>query len=302
MSSVPAVPPPVARPRTARETPAPPAPVPTGFPESDPTADTAPAARRRRVRSPAEQAAEQAAADLALLRTFGYADPGLRPDTAPVVSLVRVREPEPEPVDAGAAQPVRFRVAGHDGVPLPAASVTLLDDRGRAAASGPAGADGTGTLQAPRPGAYMLVVRASGYQSVAVGVTVADAPVDAPVVLTRSASVSGTVYGEDGPIAGARVTLVQDSEIVDAVDSAADGGFRLADVPPGEYGLSVAAAGCEPFADLLVVPEETAVRRDVELESALQQTDPDDDGSNAAGGGFADVAELLRGGGQPPRR
>jgi hypothetical protein len=96
------------------------------------------------------------------------------------------------------------------------------------------------------------------------------------------------------------VTLVQDSEIVDAVDSAADGGFRLADVPPGEYGLSVAAAGCEPFADLLVVPEETAARRDVELESALQQTDPDDDGSNFAGAGFADVAELLRGGGQRP--
>jgi hypothetical protein len=144
----------------------------------------------------------------------------------------------------------------------------------------------------------MLVASAPGHQSVAVALTVADGPASADVLLTRSASVSGGVFGEDGPIAGARVTLVQDGEIVDAVDSAGDGGFRLEDVPAGEYGLSVAAAGCEPFAALLVVPEETAVRRDVELESALAQTDHDDPGSE-----FPDVADLLRGGApDPPRR
>uniref|UniRef100_UPI001BDC75FB carboxypeptidase-like regulatory domain-containing protein n=1 Tax=Pseudonocardia lacus TaxID=2835865 RepID=UPI001BDC75FB len=249
--------------------------------------------------SPAEQAAEQAAADLALLRTFGYADPGLRPETVPVVSLASPHDPEPEPEVAGAAQPVRFRVAGHGGAAVGGAAVTLLDDRGRRVASGRAGDDGTGSLDAPRPGAYMLVASAPAHQSVAVAVTVVDGPATAVVALARSASVSGGVYGEDGPIAGARVTLVQDSEIVDAVDSAADGGFRLDDVPAGEYGLSVAAAGCEPFATLLVVPEETAVRRDVELRSALAQPGADDAGSE-----FPDVADLLRGGGDqdPPRR
>jgi hypothetical protein len=42
------------------------------------------------------------------------------------------------------------------------------------------------------------------------------------------------------------------------------------------------------------VAEETAVRRDVELESALAQTDPDEIGSE-----FPDVADVLRGGGGP---
>jgi hypothetical protein len=277
----------------------PPAPPPVAAAADTDPSLTEPPPRRRPLRSPAEQAAEQAAADLALLRTFGYADPGLRPDSSPVVSLASPHGPEPEPAPAGDAQPVRFRVLGHDGAAVGRAAVTLLDDRGREAASGTAGADGAGSVDAPRPGAYVLVARAPGHQAVAVAIAVSDGPAGTDLVLTRSASVAGGVYGEDGPIAGARVTLVQDGEIVDAVDSASDGGYRLDDVPAGEYGLSVAAAGCEPFAALLVVPEETAVRQDVELESALAQTEHDDAGSD-----FPDVADLLRGGAEldPPGR
>jgi hypothetical protein len=97
---------------------------------------------------------------------------------------------------------------------------------------------------------------------------VADAPIEADVLLARSASVSGAVHGEDGPIAGARVTLVQDGEIVDAVDTDADGGYRMEDLGAGEYGLSVAAAGCEPIAALLRVPDETDLRHDIDLDPA----------------------------------
>jgi hypothetical protein len=256
---------------------------------------------RRPLRSPAEQAAEQAAADLALLRTFGYADPGLRPDSAPVVSLVSSQEPQPEP--EGAPQPVRFTISGAAGAPVGGAVLTLLDHRGREAATATAAPDGRGELRAPHPGAYMLVAHAAGHQAVAVALTVADEPATAMVTLTPSASVHGAVLGEDGPITGARVTLVQDSEIVDAVDSDRDGAFHLDDVPPGEYGLSVAAAGHEPFADLLVVPDSTTVRRDVELEPALPQVEPDER-ADSAGSGYQDVAEVLRGGGQadPPGR
>jgi hypothetical protein len=254
---------------------------------------------RRPLRTPAEQAAEQAAADLALLRTFGYADPGLRPDSAPVVSLASSQEPVAEPEPDGAAQPVRFAVVTPGGAPVGKAALTLLDDRGRDVAKGSAGADGRGELQAPRPGSFMLVASSVGFQAVAVAVAVAEAPAEVAVTLTPSASVGGTVLGEDGPIAGARVTLVQDSEIVDAVDSGRDGGYRIEDVPPGEYGLSVAAAGCEPYAALLVVPDASAVHRDVDLEPAGPQVEAD-----TAGPEYQDVAEVLRSGGQaaPPGR
>ena len=222
----------------------------------------------RRRRSLEEQAAEQAAADLALLRTFGFADPSLRPDSAPVVSLFAARDPEPEPGPGEQAQPVRFRAVRRDGTAVQGAAVTLLDDRGRESSAATADSEGRGDLLAPQPGAYVLVSTAPGHQPGAVAITVDGKAVDADVLLARSASVAGGVFGEDGPVEGARVTLVQDGEIVDAVSTAEDGTYRIGDLAAGEYGFSVAAAGCEPTAMLLLVPDETDVSQDVDLEPA----------------------------------
>lgn len=235
-----------------------------------------PGARRRR--DVAEQAAEQAAADLALLRTFGFADPALRPDSAPVVSLASAAEGLPEPEAEGVAQQVRFRATRRDGAPVPHAALTLLDGRGREVSCGRSDPDGRGELRAPQQGSYVLVSIAPGHQPGAVELAVADQPAVVAVLLTRSASVSGAVHGEDGPVAGARVTLVQDGEVVDAVDTDPDGQYRVSDLGAGEYGLSVAAAGCAPVAVLLQVPDETDLRHDVDLEPAVPQApEPDDD-------------------------
>jgi len=73
------------------------------------------------------------------------------------------------------------------------------------------------------------------------------------------------VGGEDGPIAGARLALVQDGEIVDATESAADGTYRFTDLAAGEYGLSVAAHECEAVAFVLELADEADLRQDVEL-------------------------------------
>jgi hypothetical protein len=236
------------------------------------------AATSRSRRSADERTAEQAAADLALLRTFGYADPSLRPDSAPVVSLMSQQDPSPEPVP-GAEQPVRFRAMRRGGTPAEGVAVMLLDDKGRTVAEDKAGPDGRGEVLAPAPGGYVLVCTARGHQPGAAAITVADAPIEADVLLVRSASLYGSVHGEDGPIAGARVTLVQDGEIVDAADTEQDGAYRIGDIAAGEYGLSVVAAGCEPIAVLLEVPDEVDLRHDVELEPAGVQAayDPDDD-------------------------
>jgi carboxypeptidase family protein len=248
--------------------------VPEQFAEERPAAADAETGRRRSRQTPDERAAEQAAADLALLRTFGFADPGLRPDSAPVVAMEGPEEPE-APAEAGAAQPVRYRVVRRDGSVVGGATVTLLDDRGGDVAAGATDAEGRGKVLAPSPGGYVLVSTAPGHQPGAVAITVAASATETDVLIARSASVSGSVHGEDGPIAGARVTLVQDGEAVDAVDTGADGTYRISDIGAGEYGLSVAAAGCEPVATLLDVAEETDVRHDVELRPASPVADSD---------------------------
>jgi hypothetical protein len=217
-------------------------------------------------RSPADTAAEQAAADLALLRTFGVAGPGrtaAADDTE--VELEGCSPDDAEPC-GGTAQPVAFRVVDRDGRGLAGASVTLLDDHGREISGTAADENGAGRLTARRPGGYMLVTAADGYQPGAATIAVADAPVDTEIPLTRSASIAGSVCGEDGPIVGARLVLVQDGEIVDTADSGVDGAYMFADLAAGEYGLSVTASECEPAALVLRLADETDLRHDVDLD------------------------------------
>ncbi|GAA5132189.1 carboxypeptidase regulatory-like domain-containing protein [Pseudonocardia adelaidensis] len=252
-----------------------PAAVPSRFAEEEPPAAPDPEPERRRGRqTPDEKAAEQAAADLALLRTFGFADAGLHQDSAPVVAMEHPEEQD-APVEAGAAQPVRYRVVRRDGTVVGGATVTLLDDRGGDVAAGAADAEGRGEVSAPAPGGYVLVSTAAGHQPGAVAITVTGSATETDVLIARSASVSGSVHGQDGPIAGARVTLVQDGEAVDAVDTDAQGAYRIGDIGAGEYGLSVAAPGREPVAALLEVAEEAEVRHDVELKPASPVADGD---------------------------
>ena len=74
--------------------------------------------------------------------------------------------------------------------------------------------------------------------------------------------------GEDGPIVGAQLVLVQDGEIVDTAQSAADGTYRFRDLAAGGYGLSVTAHECEPAALVLELADEADLRQDVELAPA----------------------------------
>jgi hypothetical protein len=245
--------------------------VPDRFADERPSTADAPdeqAGQRRGRQTPDERAAEQAAADLALLRTFGFVEP------SPVVAM-EGPDAQESPSDTGDAQLVRYRVIRRDGSVVGGATVTLLDDRGGDVASGAADAEGRGELLAPSPGGYVIVSTAAEHQPGAVAIAVAGSATETDVLIARSASVSGSVRGEDGPIAGARVTLVQDGEAVDAVDTGSDGTYRIGDIGAGEYGLSVASSGCEPVATLLDVAEEADVRHDVVLAPATPVAESD---------------------------
>jgi hypothetical protein len=141
-------------------------------------------------------------------------------------------------------------------------------------------------------GTFALVATAGGHQPNVLAVSVAAEPVDVEAPLARSASVSGSVQGEDGPIAGARVTLVQDGEAVEVVTTDDDGGFRIVDVATGEYGLSVAAAGFVPVAGVVDVPDEAEVRRDVFLDAGSPQAESVSDGYDD---GFDGIDGMMSG-------
>lgn len=237
----------------------------TTEPEPASVLDATPEELAVRRRTAAETAAEQAAADLALLRTFGGASahPDLDDDSDATMSPAGT--PAATEAMPGATRIVAFRVVGRDGDGIDGAGVTLLDDRGRETATAAADAKGRGELRAPHPGEFMLVSAAAGHQPGAVAVTVGGEPVEAEVLLARSASVVGTVFGEDGPIVGARLTLVQDGEIVDSTGTGPHGEYWISDLAAGEYGLSVSAHDCEPVALALTVPDATDLHHDVEL-------------------------------------
>ncbi|MEJ3652325.1 carboxypeptidase-like regulatory domain-containing protein [Actinomycetes bacterium KLBMP 9759] len=220
-----------------------------------------------------EAAAEQEAADRSLLRTFGFAEATEVAEPVQAIAPVIPLNPPAaaqvvEASDGEEKLRVVFRVVGRDHAGVPGAAVALLDDHGREKATSSTSADGSGTLVAPHPGSYVLVATADGFEPGAVAVTVADPDTSAEILLTRSASLSGTVFGEDGEIVGARVTLSQDGEIVDAVNTDQEGAYRVTGLAAGEYSVSVAAHDCETVTATVEVGDESAVVHNVDLEPA----------------------------------
>jgi hypothetical protein len=213
--------------------------------------------------------AQQAAADLAFLRTFGFRPP--TPDEPEIA--FEGRKPDDDERLAGTAQPVAVHVLARDGNGIPGATVTLIDDHGHETANTCTTSDGHGVLTARHTGGYMLVVTADGYQPGAITVAVADGPVDAEIPLTRSASLAGTVGGEDGPVVGAQLALMQDGAIVDTAKSGPDGTYRFRDLSLGEYGLSVSAHEREPAALVVEIADEADLWQDVVLPSGISSAD-----------------------------
>ena len=191
------------------------------------------------------------------------------PDGAPATTA-------PLPVATTAALPaagtavLRGQVRDGTGAPVPRTAITLLDHSGRQLARAVSGADGTYAVDTGERGSLVLIGAAPGYQPQVTTLTLNGTPVSHDlVVLPSPGGLAGTVRGGNGEaLPGALVVATdQHGDVTASTTTGTDGDYRIGDLVPGEYTLSVSAPGHRPAAVPATVSADTT-RCDIELSVA----------------------------------
>ncbi|MEU5227299.1 carboxypeptidase-like regulatory domain-containing protein, partial [Streptomyces toyocaensis] len=156
------------------------------------------------------------------------------------------------------------RTAG-TGLPVPDAMVIVTDVRGELLASGSTGEQGEFAFTELAPGAVTVAVNAAGHRPRALPVEVDGTGVTrVEADLETGARVRGVVRTPHGPLAYARVTLVDAAgNVVGTATTGTDGAYAFADLDGGEY--TVIATGYPPVATALTVTGDGTDDHDIEL-------------------------------------
>ncbi|MET8981523.1 MFS transporter [Streptomyces sp. NPDC004539] len=164
---------------------------------------------------------------------------------------------------SGLAGVVRAAVGG-DGVKD--AMVVVTDVRGELLATGTTGEQGEFSFGELVPGAVTVAVNASGFRPRALPVEIGGAGVTrTEVVLDAGAHLQGVVRAPHGPLADARVTLVDAAgNVVGTSTTGVDGAYAFSDLDSGEY--TVIATGYPPVAAGLSVAGGGVDGHDIELD------------------------------------
>ncbi|GAA2293100.1 MFS transporter [Streptomyces atrovirens] len=151
------------------------------------------------------------------------------------------------------------------GLPVKDAMVIVTDVRGDLLATGSTGEQGEFSFAELVPGAVTVAVNAAGYRPRALPVEVGGTGVTrVEVDLETGARVRGVVRAPHGPLADARVTLVDAAgNVAGTATTGADGAYAFADLDGGEY--TVIATGYPPVATALTVSGTGVDDHDIEL-------------------------------------
>ncbi|PNG20511.1 MFS transporter [Streptomyces cahuitamycinicus] len=151
------------------------------------------------------------------------------------------------------------------GQPVKDAMVIVTDVRGDLLANGTTGEQGEFSFAELVPGAVTVAVNAAGYRPRALPVEVGGTGVTrVEIDLESGARVQGVVRAPQGPLADARVTLVdQAGNVVGSATTGADGAYAFTDLDGGEY--TVIATGYPPVATALTVGGAGTDAHDIEL-------------------------------------
>ncbi|MFD6193864.1 MFS transporter [Streptomyces sp. NPDC060275] len=151
------------------------------------------------------------------------------------------------------------------GLPVKDAMVIVTDVRGDLLASATTGEAGEFAFTELVPGTVTVAVNAAGYRPRALPLEVGGTGVTrVEVDLQAGAQVQGVVRAPHGPLADARVTLVDAAgNVVGTATTGADGAYAFTDLDTGEY--TVIATGYPPVATALTVAGPGADGHDIEL-------------------------------------
>ncbi|WP_432117379.1 MFS transporter [Streptomyces sp. bgisy032] len=155
--------------------------------------------------------------------------------------------------------------AAESGQPVEGAMVIVTDVRGDLLATQATGEQGEFSFAELVPGAVTVAVNAAGYRPRALPVEVGGTGVTRiEIDLDAGARVQGVVRAPHGPLADARVTLVdQAGNVVGSATTGADGAYAFTDLDGGEY--TVIATGYPPVATALTVTGAGTDAHDIEL-------------------------------------
>ncbi|MFE6639044.1 MFS transporter [Streptomyces tendae] len=155
--------------------------------------------------------------------------------------------------------------AVESGLPVKDAMVIVTDVRGDLLASATTGEQGEFAFTELVPGTVTVAVNAAGYRPRALPLEVGGTGVTrVEVDLQAGAQVQGVVRAPHGPLADARVTLVDAAgNVVGTATTGADGAYAFTDLDAGEY--TVIATGYPPVATALTVVGPGADGHDIEL-------------------------------------
>ncbi|MFJ3289798.1 MFS transporter [Streptomyces sp. NPDC086669] len=155
--------------------------------------------------------------------------------------------------------------AAQGAEPVTGAMVIVTDVRGDLLATAATGDQGEFSFAELVPGAVTVAVNVDGYRPRALPVEVAGTGVTRiEVELDAGAQVQGVVRAPHGPLADARVTLVDAAgNVVGTATTGTDGAYAFTDLDGGEY--TVIATGYPPVATALTVTGRGTDGHDIEL-------------------------------------
>ncbi|HEU0089500.1 MAG TPA: MFS transporter [Pseudonocardiaceae bacterium] len=166
------------------------------------------------------------------------------------------------------------QITENGNTPLAGATLTLTDLAGRQLDRGSSDPAGRYQLSPRTGGSYLVICASAAHQPTASLVAVADRPVRHDVTLPGAgASLSGSVSSAAGgqPVGGAMVTLVDThGNVAGAVRTEPDGRFSFAEIPQGQYTLTVATSALQPVAHSVELPSTGHVTQDVTVAARVQ--------------------------------
>ncbi|MFF3911587.1 MFS transporter [Streptomyces sp. NPDC001848] len=155
--------------------------------------------------------------------------------------------------------------AAESGLPVKDAMVIVTDVRGDLLATATTGEQGTFSFAELVPGAVTVAVNAAGHRPRALPVEIGATGVTrVEIDLDSGSQVQGVVRAPHGPLADARVTLVDAAgNVVGTATTGADGAYAFTDLNSGEY--TVIATGYPPVATAVTVSGGGVDDHDIEL-------------------------------------